>query len=358
MNADRVFPPSLILYDIGAQIKGEDILNAFDEDTKKTVFNVVCLVKEGTPHAFINFFTIMHAEAALQKYPVLTIGHVRVEPSFSLKDAEGFLKVQNISKSVTREALFVLFCRFGTTIEFKYTQRGDARIVYESPADSQRAMRELHGMELHGQRITVCHYVVPHDKLDYILSTARPHSAVARSAVPHSLVPVAGSGGASAAADSDEDVPLKQPSPMKSGGASAAFEWKRAPLQNQDRGEMSFMDCDPVIFANTLMEESPGNRRAILQRLESKLLEIKHALEEKEAEEEKSKNLHEIGCVICMKNRRNCVLLPCMHFILCDTCVRRVQTLHREKDPEERQLPMCPICKTGFMSVLSGVHLI
>lgn len=53
-------------------------------------------------------------------------------------------------------------------------------------------------------------------------------------------------------------------------------------------------------------------------------------------------------CTICHKNKRNCLILPCLHFLLCAGCLQQHTTT----------CPFCPACDTkvsGLMVLLTTV---
>lgn len=53
-------------------------------------------------------------------------------------------------------------------------------------------------------------------------------------------------------------------------------------------------------------------------------------------------------CTICHKNKRNCLILPCLHFLLCAGCLQQHTTT----------CPFCPACNTkvsGLMVLLTTV---
>jgi hypothetical protein len=356
MSGDRVCPPSLVVYDIGDGTTAEDILRAFDADTQKTIFNVVVLARESVPHAYINFFTVMHAEAALARYPVLTLGHVRVEPTFSLKDGDTFLKVQNIAKSVTKESLHALFAQFGMLTDFAYTQRGQARVIYESHISAHRAMRALHGTMVGGQMITVCQYVVPPDKMDFLISSAPQLRPVAPAPVKLKSAAPSAAGGARAAADSDEDEV-----------ASFKKDEKKAWVVDQKRPDI-VNDFDLQATCAELMRLPKGQHRETyidtleiaaekrhelfkLQITQLRLLLVAKEAEEEESSRRQGDTLNPL-CVICMTVPRNCVLMPCMHFIVCESCVDRI----KQQRAEEGKKPTCPLCNGIFSSSLNGVR--
>jgi hypothetical protein len=52
-------------------------------------------------------------------------------------------------------------------------------------------------------------------------------------------------------------------------------------------------------------------------------------------------------CTICLVNDRNRVLVPCGH-IFCDDCITEVRRM------QQQQQPRCPICRTGFTTVVAA----
>ena len=53
-------------------------------------------------------------------------------------------------------------------------------------------------------------------------------------------------------------------------------------------------------------------------------------------------------CTVCQKNNRNCLILPCLHYLLCAGCLQQ----------HTSTCPFCPACKTkvsGLLVVLTSI---
>jgi glutamate racemase len=62
---------------------------------------------------------------------------------------------------------------------------------------------------------------------------------------------------------------------------------------------------------------------------------------------EKAKELREfLKCTICMDARRDCVLIPCTHFICCSGCAQKLM------GQEQYGTHKCPVCRAQIASVI------
>ena len=52
----------------------------------------------------------------------------------------------------------------------------------------------------------------------------------------------------------------------------------------------------------------------------------------------------EVQCVVCMDERKQHVLMPCMHMCVCEACAQRLL--------EVQTTPLCPVCRTPVESTM------
>jgi len=51
----------------------------------------------------------------------------------------------------------------------------------------------------------------------------------------------------------------------------------------------------------------------------------------------------EVQCVVCMDERKQHVMMPCMHMCVCGVCAQRLL---------DAQTPLCPVCRTPVESTM------
>jgi len=52
----------------------------------------------------------------------------------------------------------------------------------------------------------------------------------------------------------------------------------------------------------------------------------------------------EVQCVVCMDERKQHVMMPCMHMCVCEACAQRLL--------EVQTTPLCPVCRTPVESTM------
>jgi hypothetical protein len=392
MEGPRVYPPSLYVGDVADGTSEEQIQNCFDANTRETIYNVVFMKKNLgknilVPHAFVNFYTIMDAEAALERYSRLVVGNAIATVGWSRHDAPKIIYVENIPPLVSKQALLTLFSDIASVQTMKYDTRGRASLLLSTVEDAQLCVRQKHGMIVSGQPITVCYY--PHNpgsKHGVPLSTTLrrlPAPAPATPlppALPAALPPAPAPSRLPPAAARPLPVPslVKQaaPPPVINGGAAAALITESDQSKKKKKQCNGITGCDSGCFLHSLnvgamklrfkigfdvtetceelMKQDAGTRTELLVIMEqiglhnyevytAQLTKLKE-LVEKEVEA-RARIVPNMDCVVCMDRTRNC-MLPCKHMILCDRCAERLKT--------ERSV--CPICSASF-STYTVVYL-
>lgn len=53
-------------------------------------------------------------------------------------------------------------------------------------------------------------------------------------------------------------------------------------------------------------------------------------------------------CAVCLRRRKECLLLPCKHYQMCEDCTKHI--MHTDNAQEiqgyDTVMPQCPTCKT------------
>jgi chromosome segregation ATPase len=91
----------------------------------------------------------------------------------------------------------------------------------------------------------------------------------------------------------------------------------------------------------------------LTQQLQDKKRQLFSAIQERESLRQQNRQLEDkcrefqdaLQCKLCRAVQRNCVVLPCLHFLYCDTCVKQ----HCGANPS---CPACNCTVTGFQTLL------